>query len=185
MFQNSYLQHLYQSKVALLLRRKNKKRKNDKKRTSEYPSSMSHQQNKTPKHSISLSNVVHTTGCSRLYSAQGYQIQKAIFEHSLPVGCYLQAVRLLLLCMGRSQQQVFCFWHVSAVEFMGFFHLFSKEAFIKCCSSPLCIVNSHRLKYKRRKEFLLPAEPEQREYIILMLIAEKSDALYGYHLWPP
>lgn len=56
---------------------------------------------------------------------------------------------------------------------------FSKEAFIKCCYSPLCIVNKQRLKYKRRKEFLLPADSEQKKYIILMLIAEKNDALYG------
>lgn len=56
---------------------------------------------------------------------------------------------------------------------------FSKEAFIKCCYRPLCIVNNHRLKYKRRKEFLLPADSEQKEYIILMLIAEMNDALYS------
>lgn len=103
---------------------------------------------------------------------------KAVFEHILPVGCYLQAVSLLLLSMGRSQWQVFCFWHSSALEFMGFF-LFSVEDFIKCCYSSLYIVNNPRLKHKRRKEFLLPADSEQKEYIILMLIAEKNDALYG------
>lgn len=103
---------------------------------------------------------------------------KVIFEQSLPVGYYLQAVSLLLLSIGRSQWQVLRCWHISALEFIGFFLLF-KEAFIKCCYSLLCIVNNHRLKYKRRKEFLLPADSEQMEYIILMLIAEKNDALYG------
>lgn len=56
---------------------------------------------------------------------------------------------------------------------------FSKEDFIKCCYSSICIVNNSRLKHKRRKEFLLPADSEQKEYIIPMLIAEKNDALYG------
>lgn len=54
---------------------------------------------------------------------------------------------------------------------------FSTEAFIKCCYSPICIVNNCRLKYKRWKEFLIPADSEQMKYIILMLIAEKNDAL--------
>lgn len=121
------------------------------------------QSNKTPKHNISLNwwyDVVHTTGCIRSCCTK-LSNSKAVFEHSLPVGCYLQAVIFLLLSMRRNQWQVFCFWHISALEFMGFF-LFSKEAFIKCCYSPLCVVNNHRLKYKRRKEFLLPADSEQK-----------------------
>lgn len=110
--------------------------------------------------------------CTKLSSS------KAIFEQSLPVGYYLQALSLLLLSVGRSLWQVFCFWHISALEFMGFFlFFFSTEAFIKCCYSPICIVNNCRLKYKRWKEFLIPADSEQMKYIILMLIAEKNDAL--------
>lgn len=105
---NSYLKCWYQNKLTLLLRKHSCYRK---------------QQNKTPKYNISLNwwyNVVHTAGCIRSCCTK-LSNSKAIFEHSLPVGCYLQAVSLLVLSMGRSQWQVFCFWHISALEFLGLF----------------------------------------------------------------